>query len=149
MLVTNTSLGALALTLWWGEHSRSLWELVHSAWCFGCFSHQIYTLLSATGNLERGDVRNLRAAETGFDEGPDATGISILNRSDHLGCNWNKASWEWYKTVGSCTQGHRPTHVYRTVYLLLTQGTGEEEERVWSSVHCRKDIFVSHWQDRK
>lgn len=35
--------------------------------------------------LECGDVRNLRAAETGLDESPDATGISILNKTRPLG----------------------------------------------------------------
>lgn len=63
----------------------------HSALYLDCFSHQIYTLLFATGNLECGDVCNLWAAETGLDECPDATRISILNRSGHLDATGTKS----------------------------------------------------------
>ena len=47
----------------------------------GCLSHQIYTLLFAFGILECGDVRHLRADETGLDESPDATRLSILTKT--------------------------------------------------------------------
>lgn len=51
---------------------------------FYCFSDQIYTLLLAFGNLERGDVCDLRAVETGLDESPGASGISVLNETRPL-----------------------------------------------------------------
>ncbi|XP_061236797.1 putative mitochondrial transporter UCP3 isoform X1 [Bos javanicus] len=41
----------------------------------------IYTLLFAFGILECGDVRHLRADETGLDESPDATRLSILTKT--------------------------------------------------------------------
>lgn len=133
----------------------------HSALCFGCFSHQIYTLLFATGNLERGDVCNLWAAETGLDERPDATGISVLNRSGHLDATGTKSVKNGIKQWVHA-HGHRPTHVYRAVYLLMTQEPkGEEEEGIWSSVCCLfffpffsssfffsvccLNVFVLHW----
>lgn len=92
MLMTNKNLGLLASMLWWGEHSGTLWELSAFRSMFWLFSHQIYTLLFATGSLECDNVCNLRAAETGLDESPDAAGISILKKTGHLGRKWNKTT---------------------------------------------------------
>lgn len=48
---------------------------------------------------------------------------------------------ECIKAVGPCS--HTPTHVYRTVYLLLSQER-EVEEGFWPSVLCLKNTFVLH-----